>query len=673
MWLNFLGLNRQYRRLKLFSAQILVTTLLMLMIVSMTVVGITYTTLVTTRQVQTSVEYEKSYNYAETRILKMIDYLSDLDLELQMLESQGLDDPDCGACTRNGIDEYVCLCEEDDPDRKTAVAVKEVNYLENYDLGNGEYFDIILSDKTGPSFKGSIKLSWVGSTAFELTLFYEQTNGVKRGELNTQQQILDPTGDIYKSVGNGFINPNPVVNGSSVSINLSNVNTKVPTTAKYRYLRVRAVNKEAGTSISIRPSTSSISLPNQVRRIEAINYNIKDKENSAPLVMAQLPLKPPTADPLSYSISALNIIGKNCGNNVLESNESCDDGNLQSNDDCLANCILSRCGDGHWNKNGPARIEQCDDGNISFNDDCVTYSRTDAAICKLNVCGDGYRNIKGTPSKREACDEGDDNGTPCTNLTYGYSGRLLWLMWYPKCRDLIGKPVYGSSCDYCTNACTEASVLGSYCGDGIVQDGSECVAIWSYFNPSSLPREQCDSGDDNTNVPCTPGYNRFNARTCTYCSESCISVRVTGGTCGDNVKNGPEQCDGSNIGCSPGQTCGNDCRCKDQVCGDGKVTGTEVCDTDAQGNTIHRDGWGGKCSDDCLRSKMCSYPGVRECPKGKCDPLLHYEGCGECDYPSGHQFDCGDTCVSCACCRKECYEDINRKKTNRDGDKECTL
>jgi cysteine-rich repeat protein len=606
------------------SAQILVTTLLLLMIVSLTVVGITFTTLSTTRQVQTTVEYQKSYNYAESRILQEIDLLSNLDFNLQDLETQGLSGAGCGNCTQKGMDEYVCTCDEDEPDRKTAVVVKEVNYLENYDLANGEYFDVILSEDTGPSFKGTINLSWVGSTAFELSLFYEGG-----GDVDTQQQIIDPTGDVYENTGSGFFSTNPVINGNSVDINLSHVNpSKVPGTSKYKYLRVRVVNKQAGTSISIRPSTSSISLPNQVRRIEALSYLTTNQENSAPAVIAQLPLKPPVADPLSYSLNLFTIVGKLCGNNVIETHETCDDGNVLSNDDCLSNCSLNECGDGIWNENGPVNTEQCDDGNALANDDCITFLGANPT-CQLNVCGDGFRNTLG-PNNMEECDRGAANTTTCT-------------------------PPYNGSCTFCQQgSCDWVSIGGSYCGDGV----------------RNIPQEQCDRGSNNTTT-CTPPYGG----SCSFCRVgTCRWITRTGPYCGDGNRNwGHERCDrNGDAGCPSTHYCSNNCqRCiVKQVCGDGKITGNEVCDTDKWGNHIYKSGYAsGGCSSDCMRSKGCLLVGIRKCPPGTCSPG-DYAGCSGCDYPGGTHWgeeiccdgsNCGK-CESCACCR-DCWEDINNDRS----------
>jgi cysteine-rich repeat protein len=101
--------------------------------------------------------------------------------------------------------------------------------------------------------------------------------------------------------------------------------------------------------------------------------------------------------------------------------------------------------------------------------------------CKAqNFCGDGIVN-----GAAEQCDDGASNGD--------------------------------------TKACT-STCKKNVCGDGKV----------------FLNVEQCDNGAQNGSITCNADYGS----TCASCSSQCKFLTTSGGYCGDQVKNGPEQCDG---------------------------------------------------------------------------------------------------------------------------------
>ncbi|KKW17394.1 MAG: Multiple EGF-like-domain protein 3 [Candidatus Magasanikbacteria bacterium GW2011_GWA2_50_22] len=93
--------------------------------------------------------------------------------------------------------------------------------------------------------------------------------------------------------------------------------------------------------------------------------------------------------------------------------------------------------------------EQCDDGNTVNTDDCTN-------TCTTARCGDGS-----VWSGREQCDQGADNGRPCT-------------------------PGYNRSCTYCDRTCRVATFSGGICGDLIPQ----------------TPDEQCDGAVGLNNYVC---------------------------------------------------------------------------------------------------------------------------------------------------------------------------
>lgn len=106
------------------------------------------------------------------------------------------------------------------------------------------------------------------------------------------------------------------------------------------------------------------------------------------------------------------------------------------------------------------------------------------SACKvLNFCGDGILNAPG-----EQCDDGAGNGD--------------------------------------TKACT-SSCQKNVCGDGK-----------PYINV-----EECDNGAQNGSITCNADYGS----TCASCSNQCKFLTTSGGYCGDQVKNGGEQCDGMQL------------------------------------------------------------------------------------------------------------------------------
>jgi len=131
-------------------------------------------------------------------------------------------------------------------------------------------------------------------------------------------------------------------------------------------------------------------------------------------------------------------------------------------------------------------------------------------------------------------------------------------------------PDYGNTCSYCNEICTEISIDGEYCEDGIIQ----------------TPNEVCDGGQQSCVTD--DGYN--GTQTCLNdCSgyDTCLS---SGGICSNGIIEPPEICDGENQTCeiSPGvygiQFCSVDCKdfgpCIDEsgICGDGIITIGEDCD-----------------------------------------------------------------------------------------------
>ena len=102
-------------------------------------------------------------------------------------------------------------------------------------------------------------------------------------------------------------------------------------------------------------------------------------------------------NPLDFPGSSL------CGDNVVEGDEECDDGNLVDEDGCSALCVIEFCSDGVLQA---GLGEECDDGNLSNGDGC-------SSACVVEFCGDGLVQ----PGLGEECDDAnlfDEDG--CSSL-----------------------------------------------------------------------------------------------------------------------------------------------------------------------------------------------------------------------------------------------------------------
>ena len=289
-----------------------------------------------------------------------------------------------------------------------------------------------------------------------------------------------------------------------------------------------------------------------------------------------------------------------CGNGVVETGESCDDG--ASNSDsmpgaCRTDCLLPACGDMVVDPD-----EACDDGNAAT--EVCTYGLTSCTVCAsdctlsagaTSYCGDGA--ITGS----ERCDDGNTVTESCT---------------------------YGPSfCDVCNASCRLASVRGRTCGDGTAD-----------------PEEQCD--DDNlTTEQCSYGLT-----SCSVCDSGCLLVAGETDFCGDGVIDSAETCDDGNAivdGCPYGgascTVCGTNCRStagRVRVCGDGVLDAEEVCD---DGNTV---------------TEICAY-GELSCTV--CDSICALvagepQTCGNGTIEAGEECDDGllNDDLTADACRRDC-------------------
>ena len=215
-----------------------------------------------------------------------------------------------------------------------------------------------------------------------------------------------------------------------------------------------------------------------------------------------------------------------CGNEIVEAPETCDDGNTDAMDGCSSSCktetgyacptpgeecvLLAVCGDGNL---GPG--EECDDANAKGKDGCSSECivengwecSTAGSRCVASGCGDGV--IAGN----EQCEDDDEDPTSRDG-----------------CSDVC-RLEPGFFCSEAGEACQE-----TVCGNG-EREGDE----------------PCDDGNGDLGDGCTPLCER---------EPTCVDGACTS-TCGDGMilPGDGEECDDGNL--SNGDGCDKECQKED--------------------------------------------------------------------------------------------------------------
>ncbi len=285
-------------------------------------------------------------------------------------------------------------------------------------------------------------------------------------------------------------------------------------------------------------------------------------------------------------------MGGNCGDETIDAGEQCDSQEwgpvtgCSNFDDftegvlsCDTNCEFdtSMCSGGPGSYCGDGRIdggEQCDGLNWGAVSSCTDFDFTRGTLvctadCQFDTsrcvpvvggsCGDGVIGAS------EQCD-GEDWGviSACTDFDLFGGGTL----------------VCDEECTFDTDACIGG--VGSECGDGVIDSG-----------------EQCDGNNWGIISECTDlahfiGGDLTCTNDCKLDTTNCIPEH--GGSCGDDVIDGGEECDGTDWGditsCSDFGFTGGDLGCNPRCrfdttdciaseggrCGDGVLDSGEVCD-----------------------------------------------------------------------------------------------
>ena len=278
-----------------------------------------------------------------------------------------------------------------------------------------------------------------------------------------------------------------------------------------------------------------------------------------------------------------------CGDKVVNSGEACDTnvfGAISKCTDfdefeggilkCTSNCLLDTSGCIASTKCGNNKIESgelCDGNVFGFINECTDYSNfiggdidcTSNCLLDLSGCIDVPTCGNGKIDENEDCD-GNLFGAinECTDYKDFISGTF-------KCNP--------ATCQLDTSGCVEKSK----CGNSIIDQGESCDG--KNFGPS-------DGTCKGYNPTFFTGGNLVCNNKCQISTESCQGV--VGGTCGNNIINVGEDCDGNLFGAineckdykdfSSGLLACNNCqldtsKCNPMPkCGNGVVNTGESCD-----------------------------------------------------------------------------------------------
>ena len=337
-----------------------------------------------------------------------------------------------------------------------------------------------------------------------------------------------------------------------------------------------------------------------------------------------------------------------CGDGIVDSDESCDDGNLVDGDACSSTCNPPVCGDGV--RQGD---EECDDGNDIATDTCQ-------ADCTASFCGDG---IIQSGERVQTVTYGFEDGTIPDAFTFtgsdwtvvndaGVGSRAI------RSRDIgdnqsvrietsvvfdaetevtFWLKVESESCCDDLNFFVDGVANGRWAGTlawqqvSVTVPAGPHVLAWTYEKDGSVSTggdsawldeiqfeavttitEVCDDGAANSDTEADA------------CRTTCVLP-----TCGDGGVDTGEECDDGNL--VDGDTCSSLCTLP--ICGDGIRQGNEECDLGDGNDDDAVDG----CRTSC-RLAFCSDGVVdtgEECDDGNleggdgCSALCRTPRCGD--------------------------------------------
>ncbi|NMC71331.1 MAG: hypothetical protein GYA57_14870 [Myxococcales bacterium] len=265
-----------------------------------------------------------------------------------------------------------------------------------------------------------------------------------------------------------------------------------------------------------------------------------------------------------------DCVRAHCGDGVVDSRETCDDGNDIDDDACRNDCALATCGDGVVDSG-----EACDDGNRSNADACLN-------TCAAASCGDGF-----VWEGVETCDSPDP--IPCATEC-GSTGTQSCL----DCRPAGTCIPPAETCNGRDDDCDGERDDGFDCSPGdMASCTTRCGSVGrgpctATCEPADIelcepPDEICNAADDDCDTladedfPCVRGQVVPCATSCGTtgtgaCIDTCEPPDATACTPPPEVCDGVDQdCDtlvDDDLECRPGTT---------EPCTVGTCTGTRTC------------------------------------------------------------------------------------------------
>jgi cysteine-rich repeat protein len=296
-----------------------------------------------------------------------------------------------------------------------------------------------------------------------------------------------------------------------------------------------------------------------------------------------------------------------CGNNVLNTGETCDDGNVVASDGCSESCQDEVAGAVCGNRILETG-ETCDDNNVVAGDGCSATCQTETGFtctglpstCTFN-CGNGVIDTN------ETCDDGNvvaGDGCSATCQTENLCGNNV-LDTGETCDD--GNVV---ASDGCSESCQD-EVAGAVCGNRILETG-----------------ETCDDGNVVAGDGCGVTCLTETGFTCTGLPSTCTSLScgVQGTTCDDNNEcttasacNAADACVGTTnandgvvcvVGGNPGACTAGACNPTSCISASEALCANSCIDIQSDVNNC------GSCGNTCATGLTCINGGCRTPPSG---------------------------------------------------------